>query len=97
MRQFEIAPNTEGYIYCISDGYKKAAKIGFSRNPQRRLAQLQTASATVLELRGVIPSIRLFESFMHNIFRDRHIHGEWYDNSDEYVSDIFAISKEFAE
>jgi hypothetical protein len=82
-------PSALGFVYCIRDGYKGTVKIGFSNNPNRRLQQLQTASATHLELCGVIETVQSFEKFLHHVFRDRHVFGEWFDDADEGVSTTF--------
>jgi len=80
-----------GWVYCIRDDTAQAVKIGFSRNPKRRIAQLQTANPTRLRLIGVMESVEAFEQFMHWTHRERRLYGEWFDDADEGVSNIFAL------
>lgn len=86
-----------GFVYCIRDGYKRAVKIGFSKNPTRRLNQLQTASATLLELCGQIGATQSYERHLQRLFSDRSIFGEWFDDKDESISSMFRMMEEFDE
>lgn len=67
-------------IYIISNG--KQYKVGFSKNPTRRVKQLQTGCADKLELKYSIEiekaPIRLIELVAHKQFGNR-ILGEWFD------------------
>lgn len=84
-----------GFVYCIRDGYKRAVKIGFSKNPNRRLNQLQTASATLLELCGQISTTQSYERHLQRLFADRSIFGEWFDDKDESISSMFKMMGDF--
>lgn len=76
------------YIYIISN--EKHFKIGFSKNPQRRLAQLQTGCPDKLSLKYSleieIAPIHIIEKIMHKQC-PKKVSGEWFDgNLDELVS-----------
>jgi hypothetical protein len=75
--------------------YRRAYKIGMSRNPQSRLSTLQTAHP-----RTVFPSVLISvvegevssrEAALHRRFNDWKIHGEWFWLSDEDVDDLVAM------
>jgi len=67
--------NNEKYVYFISDG--NAVKIGTSDDPIRRLRDLQTGNPRLLDLLGI--SRLQTESEFHEIFKDYHLRGEWYE------------------
>lgn len=61
--------------YFISDGTR--LKVGKSRNPVERLAQLQTASSKKLTLLVTLDGD--YELAFHGIFRDARTQGEWFE------------------
>ena len=69
-----------GYVYIIRDETQHLIKIGVAKNPQKRLAQLQTGSPNKLEIVKTIPSNQPFklEKEMHNENASKHYRGEWY-------------------
>ncbi|MFW5847570.1 MAG: GIY-YIG nuclease family protein [bacterium] len=71
------------YIYLMRSEETGTYKIGKSKNPEKRLKQLQTGSSEKLELilkfNTKYPS--LVESAMHNRFSHLKKHGEWFDLS----------------
>ncbi len=85
-----------GWVYCVRDDLSEAVKIGFSRNPERRFSQLQTANPNQLRLIGVCEAVEAFETFLHWAHRDRRISGEWFDDADCSVSRIFHLMTESA-
>lgn len=69
-------PDSGQWIYFIrSQGF---VKIGITGNVNSRLAQLQTASAHVLELLAVIPGSRAKEAMLHRKFAHLRASGEWF-------------------
>lgn len=78
-----------GFVYCIVHHERKAVKIGFSQNPWRRLKQLQTASPDPFSLFGEIPGDRDLEAAFHQFFAGRRMHGEWFDDADHGITDVF--------
>lgn len=77
------------FVYCIKHHERKAVKIGTSSNPRRRFRQLQTGSSDPLTLFDSMPGDRILEQVFHEYFADRRLTGEWFDNSDNAVSDVF--------
>lgn len=63
-------------VYFIQRGKRGPIKIGATaRNPAARLADLQTASPEKLRLLGCV---RSSERYLHELFREHHIAGEWF-------------------
>lgn len=85
-----IPSDSVGYVYCIRNDDAGAVKIGFSKSPHRRLAELQTASPSALRLISVIPAFFEYESVMHEMMQDRRLHGEWFKDTDHYASTLMA-------
>lgn len=78
----EYAPQiSESFVYFISDGVN--IKIGISKHPKKRLASLQTAHSTKLEMLAVIPGDRETEFQLHGMFAEHHIRGEWFNDCAE--------------
>ena len=75
-----------GFIYVIRCG--SFSKIGFSKDPERRLRDLQCANPLPLELIGTIPGSLITESRLHAEYRNKHVRNEWFDLTEE---DIFRI------
>ncbi len=86
-----ISPGTNGVessVYFIQCEETKAVKIGTSRDPEKRLLQLQTASPGKLTILGTVPGNKYREAELHNRFADRHVRGEWYSVTTEEVKAI---------
>lgn len=82
----QIAPS---FVYCIIHHERHAVKIGFSKNPARRLKQLQTGSADIFTLFDAFTGDRSTELAFHRTFADRRIIGEWFSDEDHAVRDTF--------
>ena len=70
-------------IYLISTNTH--IKLGFSKNPKRRLKQLQTANAEKLMLLKVFPGDKKVEKELHDLLDEYRMEGEWF----LYDDDIF--------
>ncbi|OYV96661.1 MAG: hypothetical protein B7Z73_00330 [Planctomycetia bacterium 21-64-5] len=82
---FREAPNDrpgELFVYFIEAREALRVKIGVARDPQARLAQLQTASGARLSLLGRVRGGRAFEAALHQRFAELRIHGEWFHLTD---------------
>lgn len=53
-------------------------KVGFSTNPHKRLASMQTGSPFELVLLADIPGSKDDEQEIHRMFPDLHFRGEWF-------------------
>ena len=65
-------------IYFISDGVN--IKIGKSKNPKKRVNQLQTSNTNKLQILYVLENVEdFFEREIHQTCSRYHINGEWFD------------------
>jgi hypothetical protein len=73
------AGDQRGWVYVIEARKGGPIKIGWARDPEKRLRQLQTAHAEQLTLLAVIPGTRCLEQEIHRklIFARRG--GEWFE------------------
>lgn len=74
-----------GSVYFILDADADRIKIGHSRDPWKRLRQLQTGSAGKLTLVGVIAGDPAIEKQMHFEHRDANVHREWFSHGSAAV------------
>lgn len=84
-----------GYIYVIyiKDFAEKAYyKIGMAKNMENRIKSHQCSSPFEIKLACAyfFNNMRAEESYLHGLFMDKNIRGEWFDLSDE---DLIEISK----
>lgn len=80
-----------GVIYFIKpdDG---PCKIGFTTNLERRFTTIQAQSPLPLTIIHTFAGTLADEAGLHERFKDRRLHGEWFDLTDE---DIEALKREF--
>jgi Meiotically Up-regulated Gene 113 (MUG113) protein len=78
--QWRAAHESMGSVYFILDAEADHIKIGHSRDPWKRLKQLQTGSAGKLTLVGVIAGAPSIEKRMHFEHRDANVHREWFSH-----------------
>lgn len=81
------------YIYFIRGETTGLIKIGFARNPARRLTNLQIGSPDRLALLGTILGMMEDEFALHERFAHLRKHGEWFEPGD----DLLAFIREHAE
>jgi hypothetical protein len=76
--EFWQAFHDTGAIYFIRNARADEIKIGHSRDPTKRLANLQVGSSAPLDLIGVIAASREIEPIVHRQFYEGRIRGEWF-------------------
>lgn len=75
-------------IYFILNAASSTIKIGYSHDPQKRLANLQTSHHDRLEIIGVIPGGLAEEARLHRQFAGVRLSGEWFRATPELLSAI---------
>lgn len=70
-----------GYVYFIRDADHGRIKVGFSSNPNARLAQLQTGNSSKLEIAGLIVGGMEVETVLHRDFAAFAVRGEWFSEA----------------
>ena len=80
----------DGYIYFIQSVNGGNIKIGYSNNPQKRLATFQTAQADRLVILGLMPGDIRYEKQLHRQFAKYRIRGdgEWFQPSSDIINFI---------
>lgn len=73
--------SARGQIYIVRAG--ENVKIGFTRNVEQRIAQLQTFFPFPLDLLLVLPGSLLTERQLHHRFRLSRVTGEWFRHGAE--------------
>ena len=77
------------YVYVIA-GSQGTVKVGYSTNPQMRLAALQTASPGRLDLAYALATDidgRMIEAEAHRILDRHRLAGEWFDVSPQIATE----------
>jgi len=74
---------SENVVYVIGPPMSNRVKIGTSGSVGRRLPEIQRSSPLVLELLWHTPGDMRLEKALHRRFKDKRIHGEWFDFGDE--------------
>lgn len=75
-------------IYFIQLGDNGRIRIGYSKDPTKRLKTLQTGVPDALNLLGVLNGDKAREEAIHQRFSDLRAHGEWFEPSVELVDFI---------
>lgn len=81
------------FIYVIAESPEGPTKIGFSKDPARRVRQLQTGHARPLSVFHTEEiddtMVRLMETAIHSVNRHRRLSGEWYDLTvDDAIAEV---------
>lgn len=71
------------YLYAIGIGTGGPVKIGISRDPKARLAQIQTSFPMRLVLIGTKASNVAAERAIHQLLGGARVSGEWFKRSPE--------------
>ena len=77
--------------YFILDAWNRAVKIGKSKNPEKRLKQLQTGHTRELKLIGVLEGD--YEKRFHRQWAHYLIRGEWFKAKDDLLLFIYSQTR----
>lgn len=80
-----------GYVYFIKSGDGGPVKVGWSENPQMRLAQLQSAHHETLTLIDAVPGGRDVEAAVHAQLAESRVRGEWFRDDEALRDQITAL------
>lgn len=83
-------------MYLLQDGSSVFYKIGHGYIPARKSA-LQTGNPEELDLVLAIPGGEPLEKFLHRVFSNRRVRGEWFEFPDRVTaaSVIFRASEDY--
>lgn len=77
-----------GFVYFIQGENGGAIKIGFSKNPDSRLRELQTSYPDMLKILCLVPGSYKAEKEYHENFKDIRLNGEWFKPTKELLKEI---------
>lgn len=71
----------EGYVYLIKSEASGYCKIGVSKNPNKRIKQLQTGNSDKIYLVDKYKSeiYKKIENVFHTTYSHLKVNGEWFD------------------
>lgn len=97
-RKLTVKHKKPGYIYFMQ-AEKNIIKIGYSKDPQSRLASIQKTSSIPIVLLHTIKTNDMVscELFFHNKFIFNKLHREWFILSDDNVTEILQINEKMFE
>jgi T5orf172 domain. len=87
-----IRPSFDGYVYFICDPkFPNEVKIGRARDVTKRIASFNTGRPRDLKLIRKIYSgnYKVFETDIHNYFKNQRIKREWFEITKEELADFF--------
>jgi hypothetical protein len=84
---------TSTFVYFIQEKAGGPIKIGFSGNPLKRLAEIQTGYPRELMLLGTMPGGRREERDLHRRFGRFKTFGEWFQDDPVIVEFIKHASR----
>ncbi|MEU8718295.1 GIY-YIG nuclease family protein [Streptomyces sp. NPDC048663] len=79
-----------GYVYVMGSAQWPYVKIGYSKDPAKRLWFVQVGSPVRLELLATYEGGRTLEAALHRYFRRHQMNGEWFDLGDSAVERVSA-------
>lgn len=74
-----LALKGRSWVYFAQAGEGGPVKIGQTRQLERRIHALGTASAEPIKLLGKVPETWLSEQRLHNLFAPVRVRGEWFE------------------
>jgi len=81
-----------GFIYFVHAKLSNRVKIGWSANPDKRIADLLTASPEPLECLGKMPGRITDERALHQGFGADRVHREWFTASPQLLAYISKVA-----
>jgi len=83
----------QNFLYVIGVHSSGPVKLGISKNPDRRVRQLQTGHSDRLHLFHTEPVPEgVFERLLHNNLRHRRLRGEWFDLTvEQAIADVMFV------
>lgn len=82
------------FVYFIHDAPSSAIKVGVSKRPLARLAQLRSASSTPLSLVGLVVGGVAQEREIHRLLNAHKVRGEWFEANEVVWCHVRALLAE---
>lgn len=78
----QTANQTKSVVYVIGPANQHRVKIGTTEHIDKRPRTIQSMSPVPLQVLWTTPGNRQLEDALHEHFKDRRTHGEWFDFPD---------------
>lgn len=78
-------------VYFVRQGSAGPIKIGISEDAEKRVKELQVGNHEILNILATAPGNQITESFLHAVFAQDWIRGEWFSSSPkllQFVKDV---------
>lgn len=82
------------YVYVIINSTKDICKIGYSKNPYRRLSDVQVGNHLKLRLYLVFKGGHDTEKRLHAKYRNYRMNGEWFRFEGDLKNNLLKIKRE---
>jgi len=92
----QSVPTIHSYVYAIRATATHHFKIGYTKDPARRLKALQVGAPFPLEIFGIwiVPSQNI-ERQIHKKFGAFRTQGEWFDMTEEHIQDFLSYMQSY--
>lgn len=77
-------------IYVIVELETANCKVGYSRNPDKRLRELQTGNPNTLSILCTLEGDKPDERMIHDKWKDVHMKGEWFSYNEKFVDWLYS-------
>jgi hypothetical protein len=91
-----FAKKPTGYVYFVQGCCGGAIKIGFSKNPEKRLQGLQTGYPDTLRILLLVPGKEKTEQYFHRKFELYRLNGEWFKPEKVILDEIKELKAKYA-
>lgn len=78
----KLANQAKSVVYVIGPANRRRVKIGTTEHIDKRPKTIQSMSPVPLQVLWTTPGDRRLEDALHEHFKDRRAHGEWFDFPD---------------
>jgi hypothetical protein len=82
-----------GHVYFVENPQAGAVKIGFTAQPRSRFSALRAVNLDKLNVLALFPGSIQHEKFLHRLFEQDRIKGEWFTKSGALLETIDDIRK----
>lgn len=74
---------SDNYVYVMNQVGSNIYKIGYSKNPQKRLTRISSGSSKKIKIISVYPQVgheqaEKSEKYLHDLFHKKRLFGEWF-------------------
>ena len=84
-----------GYVYFVQGCCGGAIKIGYSKEPERRLKELQTGYPDTLRILVLVPGTEKTEKYYQRKFEVHRLNGEWFRPEPEVLDKIKELKEKY--